>query len=234
VSAPTDVGGGLAGSAASAPGSVRRAPKAHLRRHFQDLDQQAHAAQLGMWAFLASEVLFFTGFFTLYAAYRVTFPDVFARAVTYTDLWLGTANTYVLVIASYLVALAVGAIRKDRPKRSSWLLASASGLGVLFLVLKGIEYAHHFREGIYPGAYYHFDKLHGPGARVFFSLYYLMTGLHAIHVIGGIVVLGVLAWRARRGHYSSEWNTPIELGGLYWHFVDIVWLFLWPMFYLMK
>ena len=225
------VTGQSAGDGATSPESVRRA---HLKRHFQDLGQQTHAAQLGMWVFLASEVLFFTGFFTLYAAYRITYPEAFARAVEHTDLWLGTANTYILVIASFLVALAVGAIRDDRPKRSSRLLAAASGLGVLFLLLKGIEYVHHFSEGIYPGAYYHLADLPGPGAQVFFSLYYFMTGLHAIHVIGGVILLAALAWRARKGSYSSTWHTPIELGGLYWHFVDIVWLFLWPMFYLMK
>lgn len=223
-----------AGEATAAPRGPEAVRRLRLQDHFQDLEQQAHAAQLGMWVFLGSEVLFFTGFFTLYAAYRVVFPHTFAEAVRHTDLWLGTANTYVLVTASYLVALAVGAIRKDRERRASRLLWAAAGLGVLFLVLKGIEYAHHFSEGLYPGAYYRNHELTGPGARVFFSLYYLMTGLHAIHVIGGIVVLAVLAWQARRGKYSSTWHTPLELGGLYWHFVDIVWLFLWPMFYLMK
>lgn len=214
--------------------TARAAAKERLQDHYQDLERQKHAAQLGMWVFLASEVLFFTGLFTLYAAYRATYPKAFSEAVHHTDLWLGTANTYVLIGASLLVALGVHAIRHDRARTASRLLAWAALLGVLFLGLKLGEYFHHFREGIYPGSYYAFEELPGRGARSFFTLYYLMTGLHAFHVIGGIGVLSWLSWRARRGAYSSVWHTPLELGGMYWHFVDLVWLFLWPMFYLMK
>lgn len=213
---------------------AQRGARERLQEHFQDLESQAHASQLGMWAFLASEVLFFVGLFTLYAAYRATHPRTFSEAVRHTDLWLGSANTYVLLGASLLVALAVHAVRRERPRRASRLLAWAAVLGVLFLGLKGAEYWRHFQEGIFPGAYYAFETLPGRGARAFFTLYYFMTGLHALHVAGGIGVLGWLSWRARRGAYGSEWHTPLELGGMYWHFVDIVWLFLWPMFYLVK
>jgi cytochrome c oxidase subunit 3 len=206
----------------------------HLRAHFEDLPKQTHAARLGMWGFLASEVLFFGALFTLFAAYNAEYGAAFRQAARHTDLLLGSLNTAVLITASFLVALAVASVRAERPSRATWLLLAAAALGVLFLVLKGVEYAHHFRDGIYPGAYYHFAALPGDGAKIFFTLYYFMTGLHAVHVIVGVVLLCALAWMTHRGRFTAEWHTPLELGGLYWHLVDVVWIFLWPIFYLLR
>ena len=209
-------------------------PEMYLEAHFEDLAKQTHAAHLGMWLFLASEVLFFTALFALYVAYRSEYGEAFLLASRHTDLWLGSINTVVLVTASLLVALAVGAIRVGRGRSSAKLLFGAAALGVLFLVLKLTEYFHHFSEGLYPGRFYHSSALPEPGGRVFFTFYYLMTGLHALHVTGGIVllaVLGILAWKER---YSAVYHTPLELGGLYWHLVDLIWLFLWPAFYLLR
>jgi cytochrome c oxidase subunit 3 len=201
--------------------------------HFADLAKQTHAARLGMWAFLGSEVLFFGALFALYASYRVEYGAAFSRAVRHTDLLLGSANTAILITASFLVALAVGELRAERAPRAAALLLGGALLGVVFLVLKGAEYAHHFRDGIYPGVYYRYPALPGEGAKIFFTLYYLMTGLHALHVLGGIVLLGVLARMAHRGSFTARWHTPAELGGLYWHLVDVIWIFLWPLFYLL-
>jgi cytochrome c oxidase subunit III len=203
-----------------------------LQEHFADMDGQTHAARLGMWAFLASEILFFSGLFTIYTAERARFGHAFAEATRHADLLLGSANTVILLTSSLLVALAVFAIRQDRSRHASRLLLATAALGVLFLVLKGIEYAHHISEGILPGNYYRYDELPGPGAAMFFGLYYLMTGLHALHVLGGIVLMTWIARRTRNGDFGPAWHTPLELAGLYWHFVDIVWLFLWPLFYL--
>jgi cytochrome c oxidase subunit 3 len=205
-----------------------------LVERFQDLETQTHAGIFGMWVFLASEVLFFGVLFTLYAVYRADFPDAFREAAGHTDLALGTANTYLLVSASWFVALSVGAIREDRVRKASWLLGAAAVLGVVFLGLKALEYAHHFAEGLYPGRYYSFAELPDRGAKAFFSLYYAMTGLHALHVLIGIVLLAWLAIATRRGRFDSRYHTPLELGGMYWHFVDLVWLFLWPIFYLLR
>ncbi len=201
---------------------------------FQDLAQQKHAATLGMWIFLVSEMLLFGGLFTLYAAYRALHPHAFAAGATATDLVLGTANTYVLLTASFLVAAALHSVRHDH-HRSAWrLLASAAVLGVVFLALKGLEYAHHFASGAFPGAWNRDPKLASAGGDAFWALYYLMTGLHALHVIGGIAILSLLAFWTRRRLYGPAYDTPVELGGMYWHFVDVVWLFLWPMFYLLR
>ncbi len=206
----------------------------HLETHFEDMEKQTHAAIFGMWVFLATEVLFFGVLFTVYAYYRVEFQHTFALAAQHTDLDLGTLGTYLLLTASFLVAMAVGAIRAGRNRRCAWFLYGAAFLGVAFLAAKFGEWGHHFSEGILPGPYYHFEGLQLRGARAFFTLYYVMTGLHAVHVTAGVIILGVLGRKSWKGNYGSGYNTPIEVGGMYWHFVDVVWLFLWPFFYLMR
>lgn len=209
-------------------------PAAHLESHFQDLARQTHAARLGMWIFIGSEALLFAALFALYAAYRVMYPDSFREAAALTDRALGTAMTLVLISSSLLVALSIAAAREARSGRIALLLGAAAALGIGFLVLKGIEYTHHFEDEVFPGGYYRYPGLQEPGAKVFFTLYYFMTGLHALHVVGGIGILSWLAWTARRGRWGPDYHTPLELGGMYWHFVDVVWIFLWPLFYLLR
>jgi cytochrome c oxidase subunit 3 len=209
-------------------------PATHLQEQFQDFDQQTHAAELGMWVFMASEALFFAGLFALYGAYRLEFGHAFAVAAQHTDRALGTANTFILLTSSVVVALAVHAVREDRGRTAARWLWLAIGLGVLFLGLKGLEYAHHFREGLFPGPSYSNKELTGRAPHVFFNLYYAMTGLHAIHVAVGLLLLGWVSWLARTNRVNARYRTPLELCGIYWHFVDIVWVFLWPMFYLMR
>ncbi len=208
--------------------------EARVREHFEGGAQQQHAAQLGMWVFLGSEVLFFAALFTLYSSYRAEFPRAFAQAARHTDLLLGTIMTYLLLTASWLVAMAVTRIREARSRSASRLLGGAAAIGIVFLLLKVVEYEEHFAEGIYPGRYYHFAELSGPGAEAFFNLYYLMTGAPFLHVAIGVAVLAWIAWRTHRDHFDDVYHTPLELGGMYWHFVDVVWLFLWPFFYLMR
>ena len=206
-----------------------------LRIQFEDRQQQTHAAELGMWAFMASEVLFFSGLFTLFAAYRLEYGDAFLHARRTPDLWLGTANTFILLSSSLLVVLSIHGVRhRWRPASVVGLLGGTIALGVLFLGLKLLEYLHHFREGLYPGPFYSNREIPGRGAHMFFNLYYAMTGLHAVHVVIG---LGMMVWLivlVRRGTLDAEYHTPLELCGIYWHFVDIVWVFLWPLFYLLR
>ena len=221
-------------TAAASARERRAAERAHLQEHFEDLGKQTHAAHFAMWVFLGSEILFFGVLFTLYACYRATYPKAFAEAAGHTDLLLGTIMTYLLLTASFLVALAVGAIREDRARAAARLLAAAAVVGAAFLALKLFEYQEHFAEGLYAGHYYRYPELLGPGPMIFFTLYYVMTGLHFLHVTGGVGILSWIAWRAHRGAYDRVYHTPLELGGMYWHFVDVVWLFLWPLFYLMR
>jgi cytochrome c oxidase subunit III len=200
--------------------------------HFEDADQQAHAARFGMWVFLGSETLLFAGLFALYVGYRSMYPAEFDAASHENNMYIGTANTAILLVSSFAVAWAIHAMRHGRRRIAAYSLAATFLLGATFLVLKGFEYSHHFSEGIYPAIYYRHETLDGPGVRLFFTLYYFMTGLHALHVLGGLVMLAtvfVLVWR---GHFSPARHTALENVGLYWHLVDIIWLFLWPLLYL--
>jgi cytochrome c oxidase subunit 3 len=208
-----------------------RAPRLH--EQFEDLDKQAHAARFGMWAFLGSELLLFAGLFALYAGYRTMYPVDFAAAITHDNVAIGTGNTVILITSSFTVAMSLHVVREGRPRSAAALLLLSIGLGALFLVLKGVEYGQHFHQGIYPGVGFRDAALSSYGARMFFTLYYLMTGLHALHVTVGMVILSWLAWGSWRLRYSSADCTHVEVGALYWHLIDVIWIFLWPMLYLM-
>jgi cytochrome c oxidase subunit 3 len=199
---------------------------------FEDRAKQTHAAHLGMWIFLGSELLLFAGLFGLYAAYRLTYAHAFAEGVHHNPLWIGTTNVVILIVSSFTVAWAVHMIRAGRRRATLWALIVTIALGLCFLAFKGIEYGIHFREGVFPGNYYRFPELPGHGGQIFFTLYYFMTGLHAIHMIGGITVVVWIALRVRRNKTTQQRHVDLELGALYWHLVDSIWIFLWPLFYL--
>jgi cytochrome c oxidase subunit 3 len=200
--------------------------------HFGDEASRQDAAHLGMWIFLATEVLLFAGLFAAYAMYRLAYPEVFHQAREHMSVTLGTINTYVLVSSSVLVALAIASIRRGRELAASALLAGAVLLGITFLCIKGVEYAHHARDKALPGAHYAFHAFALPGASLYFTLYWVMTGVHAVHVTVGVGVLSVLSFQTLSGKFNARYHTPLELGGMYWHLVDVVWLFLWPLLYL--
>jgi cytochrome c oxidase subunit 3 len=201
---------------------------------YESIGRQHATARLGMWIFLGSETLLFAGLLALYAAYRVAYPAEFHAAASHANVLLGTINTYVLLTSSLTMALAIHAIRHSRRSRALLLLTITIGLGVTFDVLKGVEYAQHLAEGIAPGHYYAFAGMPAHGAVLYVTLYYLLTGLHALHVTAGIIVLVWLAWRTRRGDFTAGSHLALELGGLYWHLVDLVWIFLWPLLYLLS
>lgn len=204
-----------------------------LKAHYKTPEQQATAARLGMWVFLGTEVLFFTGFFVAYTFYRSAYWKEFHEAGQHMKLLIGTVNTYVLITSSVFVALAVHFIRENRKGASALCLLMAVLLGLGFDALKGYEYWEHVQEGSLPGAWYHFAEAPGPGAVTLYTLYWLMTGLHAIHVTVGIFVLGWIAFDTASGKFDASYHTPIEVGGMYWHFVDLVWVFLYPLLYLL-
>jgi cytochrome c oxidase subunit 3 len=200
--------------------------------HFATIEQQDHAAHLGMWLFLTSEVLLFGALFALYAGYRAEFGAEFVRAAHHNDVTIGTANTLILITSSLCAAWAVHAIRRGHERAAELSLAAAVLLGLAFLGLKLLEYRAHFAHGIFPGAFYRFEQLPGHGAGLFFTLYFFMTGLHALHVIGGLCALASALVFVRLGRYTSERHVPLELSVLYWHLVDVIWIFLWPLLYL--
>ena len=203
-----------------------------LAHQFESLDQQREAATLGMWVFLVTEVLFFGGLFATYAVYRRWYPDAFAAASHELDDVLGTINTAVLITSSLTMALAVHAAQLGERKRVMMWLAVTMLLGAVFLGVKAFEYYTEFSEHHVPGLGFEFDARYVRQAQLFFSLYFVMTGLHALHMIIGLGVMTVMLWWAWRGTITKEYYSPIEISGLYWHFVDIVWIFLFPLLYL--
>jgi cytochrome c oxidase subunit 3 len=203
-----------------------------LAHQFDDLGQQKEAATLGMWVFLVTEVLFFGGLFAAYSIYRAWYPDAFAAASHHLDLTLGAINTVVLITSSLTMALSVHAAETADRRRLMLFLALTFMLGAVFLGIKGVEYYHKFEDHHVPGPSFQFEAEYFRQAQIFLSLYFVMTGLHAVHMIIG---LGVLAWMlvwVWNGTITREYASPIEISGLYWHFVDIVWIFLFPLLYL--
>jgi cytochrome c oxidase subunit III len=216
-----------------------------LRHHFADMAQQKDSASLGMWLFLATEIMFFGGMFCAYLIYRLAYFNDFAAASRTLDIRLGTINTAVLIGSSLTVVLAVRAAQNGNRKHLVGYLLTTIVLGCVFLGIKGVEYKQKFDEHHVPGPTFHFESEKAPTsaeeppvvqghAELFFALYFLMTGMHAIHMIIGVGLFSALTFFAWKGRYSSAYYTPVENSGLYWHFVDIIWIYLFPLLYLIS
>ncbi len=223
---------------ATAQHSDASMPVAH---HFDDWKQQYESLTLGMWLFLVTEVMFFGGLFATYMIYRAGAPETFDICSRTLGLKLGAINTVVLLTSSFTMALAVHAAHKKNRALLIQLLLATIVLGSVFLGIKMYEYREKFVHHRVPIGDRHFDtdfsnvsdvKPNMGKAKIFFGLYFAMTGVHAIHMVIGIVMMGIMAWYASRDRYTQGNFVPIELAGLYWHFVDIVWIFLFPLLYL--
>lgn len=206
--------------------------RAAVAHQFDDPVQQYESSYLGMWIFLVTEILFFGGLFIGYTALRYMYADSFAEASTHLSVVLGSVNTAILIGSSLTMVLAVHSAQADDAKGLVRFLLFTIFLGLAFLAIKGIEYGHKFTEHLVPGPMFAYEGLQADHAELFFSLYFLMTGLHAAHMVIGVGILGVLTILAWRKHFSSVYYTPVDITGLYWHFVDIVWIFLFPLLYL--
>lgn len=203
-----------------------------LAEQYDSLEKREHALRFGVWVFLASELLLFAGLLALYAAYRTMYPRDFVEAAAHDDVTVGTVNTYILITSSFTVASALALVEKGKSKLAGALLVVSILFGAAFLALKFYEYNEHFHDGIYPGIAFTNHELDTFGAHTFFTLYYLLTGLHALHVVAGMVLLTICAVGCFRGRYDQENYLMVEVSGLYWHLVDLVWIFLWPLLYL--
>jgi cytochrome c oxidase subunit III len=209
-------------------------PHPALAHHFEDLEQQKEAASLGMWVFIAQEVMFFGGLFLMYVVYRNLYPAAFAAGSHHLNVPLGAFNTAVLIGSSLTMAMGVHAAALGKRRQIvAWLLLTIV-LGSVFLGVKVIEYKDKFDHHLVPGPSFHFEGPLAPQAQIFYSMYFAMTGLHALHMVVGIPILALMAFWAHRGRFSPEYFTPVEITGLYWHFVDIVWIFLFPLLYLIR
>jgi cytochrome c oxidase subunit III len=203
-----------------------------LQHHFESLGQQHEAATLGMWIFLVTEVMFFGGLFMAYSLYRIWYPLAWAEGSGDLDILLGGINTVVLIGSSLTMAFAVRAAQTGMRKPTVYWLIATMALGMTFLVIKFFEYKHKYDLGHIPGRFFRYEGPEAGAVEIFFSLYFAMTGLHALHMIIGFGLLTVIAVMAWKGRFSPDWYTPVEMSGLYWHFVDIVWIFLFPLLYL--
>jgi len=218
-----------------------------LHHHFDTLEQQRECNSLGMWAFLSTEIMMFGGLFFAYSLYRWLYEYAFNVGSSHQNITLGTINTFVLLFSSLSMALAVHAAAVRHKGRLVRNLGLTFILGLAFLVIKGFEWAGDYREGLVPGlnwTYYDHPEHQGQIAdlarhglnpdhvKMYFVVYFCMTGLHAIHMIIGLGIVGVMMWMASRGVFTNGNDQPIEIVGLYWHFVDIVWVFLFPLLYL--
>ncbi len=204
----------------------------HLQHHFIDSDQQFEASKMGMWIFLVTEILFFGGLFLAYIVYRAWYPELYLLASEELHTFWGAVNTVVLIGSSLTVAMAIRSAQLNQIKGLIINLWITIGLATVFMVIKYFEYTEKFAKGILPGAHYSYEGIAHEKANIFFSIYYMMTGLHGIHVLVGIGLMLWLVYKAKKKVFHSGYYTPVEITGLYWHLVDIIWIFLFPLLYL--
>jgi cytochrome c oxidase subunit 3 len=196
-------------------------------KQFEDLNQQRETATFGMWLFIATEMLFFGGLFFAYSIYRFTYAQDFAAAGARLNIMIGTINTAVLLLSSYFMARSVKEIEKNRTGKAALFLATTWCLGFIFLLLKANEYYDDIRQHLLP------SQVQQPAQKMFYYIYYATTGLHAFHLIIGLIIVAIIFVKTLRHRYSKEYHDPVEVTGLYWHFIDVIWIFLYPLLYLM-
>lgn len=204
----------------------------HLAHQFDDVEQQKQASTMGIWLFLITEIMFFGGLFLGYIVYRSMYPEAWKAGSHELNVTLGAINTAVLIFSSLTMAMGVHSAQLGKAKKTANYILATMILGGIFLGIKYVEYSAKFEHHMVPGAHFHFDSPIADQVQIFFSFYFMMTGMHAIHMIIGF---GILIWlfnKARKGAFSGDYFNPVEVTGLYWHFVDIVWIFLFPLLYL--
>ncbi len=200
------------------------------------MEQQFESATLGMWVFLLTEIMFFGGMFCAYTVYRSTYPAAFASTSQHMNPLWGAVNTAVLIVSSLSMALAVRAARLGQQKVLQLLLLVTIFFGLCFLGVKAIEYHEHWVDNKVPLIGGHWNYSEEPQfarqAQIMFCFYFFMTGFHALHMVVGVGLMLTIYFMAAKGKFSTTYFTPVEISGLYWHFVDIVWIFLFPLLYL--
>ena len=204
----------------------------YLQHHFADAEQQRESAKLGMWIFLLTEILLFGGLFVAYGIFRAWNPDMFYNAHKFLDVGLGTLNTVVLITSSLTMALSIRSMQLNNKRQTIIFLILTLLFALAFLVVKYFEYSHKIELGQLPGKFYTFEGIIGSNPHIFFSIYFAMTGLHGIHVIVGMIAIAWILKRTMKNDFSADYYTPIEMTGLYWHLVDMIWIFLFPLLYL--
>ncbi len=200
--------------------------------HFESAEQEFETSKLGVWFFLATEILMFGGLFVGYIIFHNLYPDMFAEGATHLDWRMGALNTVVLLTSSFTMALSIHFAQMNKPNLVKNMLLITFLCGCVFMGVKYFEYTHKFHEGLYPGKYFTYEHAHAKNLALYFSFYFCMTGLHGSHVLVGMGLIAWLWFRARKNHFNSEYYTPLECVGLFWHLVDLIWIYLFPLLYL--
>jgi len=214
--------------------STSASPARHVvGHHYADAHQEFASAKLGFWLFLATELLLFGGLFVAFVVFQNMYPEMFIASHHHLDRILGATNTVVLITSSLTMALGVRAAQTGHQGRLLGFLTATLVLAMVFLVIKYVEYSAKIEHGLLPGFWYNPHGTADPvNGNLFFGLYFMMTGLHGVHVVAGIVAIAWILARAAKGHFGPDYHTPVELVGLYWHLVDLIWIYLFPLFYL--
>ena len=210
-------------------------PDSPLAHHFESTHQQAQACKLGMWIFLCTEILMFGGLFVGYLIYRRMYPEVFFQGAGFLDWKLGFFNTVVLLVSSLTMALSIYFVQKSQPQKSRLCLWLTLLCGLVFMFVKYMEYAHKLHLGLAPGHFFSYTETEVlAGLPLYFSFYYCMTGLHGSHVLVGMGLMVWLLVRSHKNHFHAGYYTPLECVGLFWHLVDLIWIYLFPLLYLVE
>lgn len=206
----------------------------HHAHHFDNAEHEYQSSKQGVWLFLCTEILMFGGLFVAYAIFHHLYPEVFKEGSTHLDWRLGATNTVVLLFSSLTMALGIYYAQLNDKSKSALMLIITIICGFVFLGIKYIEYSHKFHEGLYPGSFFRGEIGEVKNIAVYFSFYFMMTGLHAIHVLTGMALITWVLIRTLRGEFGPNYYTPVEGVGLFWHLVDLVWIYLFPLLYLVS
>lgn len=204
----------------------------HVAHHFKDAEHEYQTSKQGIWLFMATEILMFGGLFVGYAIFHKLYPEMFAEGAKFLDWKMGFINTLVLIFSSLTMALGIHYFQKNDKKKATIALATTIVCGLIFMVIKYFEYTHKFHLGIYPGKFFAYQGAEHSNLALYFSFYFIMSGLHGIHVLIG---MGLITWvmiRGMKGEFNSQYYTPVEGVGIFWHIVDLIWIYLFPILYL--
>jgi len=204
----------------------------HVAHHFDKADTQFDAGRMGIWLFLVTEVLFFGGLFCAFAVFRSWYYDSFVEAHHHLDKVMGAVNTIVLITSSFTMAMGVRSSQQGKKQQTSLMLILTIAFAFVFLVVKYFEYSHKIHDGLLPGALFHAEGFKSAHPGMFFAIYFMMTGIHGLHIVIGIGLLTWILLRNMKGEFGARYYAPVEGVGLYWHLVDLVWIYLFPLLYL--
>lgn len=209
----------------------------YLQHHFVSAEQQFDSAKMGIWLFLVTEVLLFSGMFVAYAVFRAWHPEAFTETFSKLNMYFGLFNTFVLLTSSFTMVMAINSIQHNDAQKMVRYLWITVALGLVFMLVKTVEYKEKYDGGIFFWLWephgHHYEALKEVAyAQIFMKIYFVATGIHGLHVLIGMGILSWVAWQGMQGRWSAEYYNYVEVSGLYWHLVDIIWIFLFPLLYL--